>query len=44
MLVCPIGKAMESGLRYEPEYVLTQEQVDGNARGAIAKAKELLRL
>jgi hypothetical protein len=41
MLVCPIDKTMEVSLRYEPEYVLTQGQVDGNARGAFAKAKEL---
>ena len=44
MLICSFGKTMESGLRYEPEYVLTQEQVAGNARGAVAKAKELLGL
>jgi hypothetical protein len=44
MLVCLIGKTMKASLRYEPEYVLTQGQVDGNARGAIAKAKELLGL
>lgn len=42
MLISPIERTASAGLRYEAEYVLTQDQVDGNARGAIAKAEELL--
>jgi hypothetical protein len=36
LFICRIGDAIKSGLRYEPEYVLTQDQVDALGRGVIA--------
>jgi predicted aldo/keto reductase-like oxidoreductase len=34
MMICKASDAEKSGLRYEARYVLTQDQVDGLARGA----------
>jgi len=37
LLICKIESTIDRGLRYAPQYVLTQDQVDAIARGAIAK-------
>ncbi|SRR5260221_4552493 len=37
LLICKTDDVIKSGLRYVPQYVLTQAQVDALARGASAK-------
>jgi hypothetical protein len=39
LMICKIGDAIHSGLRYEAQYVLTQVQVDAVARRAIHRVQ-----